>query len=281
METQGPGNSKRQIMDLPALLLLAIDAAIKGGQEIMAVYKTDFKVETKSDNTPVTLADKASSKIIIKLLSKSNLPVISEEEELPNYAIRKNWQHVWIIDPLDGTKEFIKKNGEFTVNVALIENNLPIIGVIYVPVFDRLYFAAKTIGSFLYEGGINVIDLSLDQIILRSKTLPLHRLPDTYTLMASRSHLSREINYRISQLEKVYGKIAVINAGSSIKQCWVAEGKAHEYSRLGITMEWDTAAGQCILEQSGNKLNTIDSDKPLRYNKEFPENPFFIAKNLN
>lgn len=268
-------------MDYSSLLHLAIQAALKSGEEILNVYKTDFTVETKSDNTPVTLADRVASKLIIQTLSSSNIPSISEEEDLPDYGIRKNWDLVWIIDPLDGTKEFVKKNGEFTVNIALIKNNSPVIGVIFAPVFNKLYFAAQNIGSFTLDTSADIEALDIKELLKQSQKLPIQKLPKNYTLVASRSHLSHEISLRLNQLKTLYGTVDMINAGSSIKQCWVAEGRAHEYSRLGTTMEWDTAAGQCILEQSGNKLNTLDSDVPLRYNKENPENPFFIAKNLN
>jgi 3'(2'), 5'-bisphosphate nucleotidase len=269
-------------MDANTLLHLAIKAALFAGEDIMRVYKTDFSFERKADNTPVTLADMLASKRIVEILSVSSIPSISEEEPLPEFELRKTWERVWIIDPLDGTKEFIKKNGEFTVNIALVQNQHPVIGVIYVPVFNQLYFASAETGSYLATGSPDALsELTLTELISLSKKLPLQRLPSTYTLVASRSHLSHEINERISQLKTVYQNVALIHAGSSIKQCWVAEGKAHEYSRLGTTMEWDTAAGQCILEQAGCSLNTFDSNEPLHYNKANPENPFFIARNLN
>lgn len=268
-------------MNDTALLFLAIKAALAAGEQIMEIYQTDFSFERKSDNTPVTLADKAASKSIVKALSASGIPSISEEEALPEFEIRRTWDRVWIVDPLDGTKEFIKKNGEFTVNIALIKKNSPIIGVIYAPVWKKLYFASKEQGSFLAEGPGLITISSLQELLEVSQKLPLQTTPITYTLVASRSHLSHEINQRLQQLKSIYGEVALIHAGSSIKQCWVAEGKAHEYSRLGTTMEWDTAAGQCILEQAGGSLNTFDSDQPLSYNKENPENPYFIARNLN
>lgn len=269
-------------MNSSSLLLLAINAALSAGKDILEVYKTDFSVEHKADNTPVTLADRAASNRIITMLSPSQIPSISEEEPMADYQTRKLWKRVWIIDPLDGTKEFIKKNGEFTVNIALIENQKPVIGVIFAPVMERLYFASTETGSYLREhtGDLQQAD-SLAALIQTSQKLPLHKPPRNYTMVASRSHLSHEINLRLSQLKSIYGQIDLIHAGSSIKQCWVAEGRAHEYSRLGTTMEWDTAAGQCILEQSGNCLNTFDGNIPLVYNKEFPENPYFIAKHLN
>jgi len=268
-------------MDNTALLHLAIKAALAAGEDILKVYKTDFSFERKSDNTPVTIADKAASKSIVKALSVSGIPSISEEEALPEFKVRKSWERVWIIDPLDGTKEFIKKNGEFTVNIALIKNNAPILGVIYAPVWNKLYFASIDLGSFLSESPELTAQISFEALLNASQKLPLQKTPATYTLVASRSHLSHEINQRMKQIKSIYGEVALLHAGSSIKQCWVAEGKAHEYSRLGTTMEWDTAAGQCILEQAGCSLNTFDTNLPLSYNKENPENPFFIARNLS
>lgn len=271
-------------MDYISLLKLAIAAAIEAGNEILKIYETDFFVETKSDNTPVTLADKGASNSIIKLLSHTNIPIISEEEDVLDYAERKNWTHVWLIDPLDGTKEFVKRNGEFTVNIALIENKQPVVGVIYSPVSKDLYFASVNYGSFKVEGQavlaeINKNDVNLAEILMKiGIKLPIQKLPKTYTVVASRSHLSKEINQQIDKLKNLYGDVEVINVGSSIKQCWVAEGKAHEYMRLGTTMEWDTAAGQCILEQSGSQLIDLETNLPMRYNKENMKNSFFIAK---
>ncbi len=268
-------------MDTSALLYLAIQASLAAGEEIMKVYKTDFSYETKSDNTPVTLADKAASQSIIKHLSVSKIPSISEEEPLPEFETRKNWKRVWIIDPLDGTKEFIKRSGEFTVNIALIENQKPVIGVIYAPVLNCLYFASKEKGSFMANGNTFYLNQPANELFSNSKKLPLQQTPAQYTMVASRSHLSREINIRLGQLQNLYGEVALLHAGSSIKQCWVAEGRAHEYSRLGATMEWDTAAGQCILENAGGCLNTLEDNLPLKYNKKNPENPYFIARSHN
>lgn len=264
------------------LLKLAVKAAFEAGEEILKIYNTDFYVETKADRTPVTLADKAASKRIISVLASSGLPVISEEEIISNYPVRKHWEFYWLVDPLDGTKEFIKRNGEFAVNIALIHHNEPVIGVIYGPFFKSLYFARSRYGSYKVE----LDDIQhesdssrwFDELEASAKKLPLQKLPKNYTVIASRSHLSREINVHIAQLENLYGTVDMINAGSSIKQCWVAEGLAHEYPRFGTTMEWDTAAGQCILEEAGKQLIDLSTNAPMRYNKEALENNFFIAK---
>ena len=268
-------------MDNNELLKIAILAALEGGEEILNIYKTDFDIETKSDNTPVTLADKGSSKRILRVLEGSGLPVICEEEAVSDFTVRKNWESFWLVDPLDGTKEFIKRNGEFSVNIALVRNEAPVIGVIYTPVLKDLYFSKAGHGSYkLGDAEIFIKNNPVDwyKIITHfSQKLPIQKIPKNYTLVASRSYLSRAVNARIEKLKKIYGVVDVINIGSSIKQCWVAEGKAHEYPRFGTTMEWDTAAGQCILEEAGKNLIDLGTMLPMRYNKEKMENNFFIA----
>lgn len=267
-------------MDYNFHLKLAVTAALKAGEEILKIYNTNFYIETKADNTPVTAADKAASKSILNVLKESQFPVISEEEPISHFSERKHWEYLWLVDPLDGTKEFVKRNGEFAVNIALVKNGQPIIGVIYTPVLEDIYFAMCDFGSYKSNKRKlpELSDVQWHESLLTSgQKLPLNTLPRNYTVVASRSHLSREINTRIENLKNLYGPVDIINVGSSIKQCWVAEGKAHEYPRFGTTMEWDTAAGQCILEQSGNKLVDLETGLPMRYNKESLQNNFFIA----
>jgi 3'(2'), 5'-bisphosphate nucleotidase len=263
------------------LLKLAVKAALRAGEEILRVYETDFYVETKSDNTPVTIADKISGRCISSILKDTGIPMISEEESVPAYESRKNWEKLWMVDPLDGTKEYVKRNGEFAVNIALIEKHEPVIGVIYAPVFKDIYFGARGLGSYKITQNDVITELTKqnlpDNLFEFARKLPLQKLPEKYTVVASRSHLSSEINNRISKFENMYGAVDLINIGSSIKQCWVAEGRAHEYPRYGKTMEWDTAAGQCILEESGNSLIDLQTGKPMRYNKENMLNSYFVA----
>lgn len=270
-------------MEYRDLLKLAVNAAFKAGEEILKIYSTNFSVETKSDNTPVTIADKASGKCITEFLSVSNIPVISEEEEILDYSIRKTWKQVWIVDPLDGTKEYVKRNGEFAVNIALVENNKPVIGVIYAPFIRDIYFAYHQGGSYKITQHDLIYELTKknlpDHLFDYAKKLPCQELPRTYTVVGSRSHLSKEINEHVNKLRNLYGEVDMISVGSSIKQCWVAEGKAHEYPRFGTTMEWDTAAGQCILEESGNKLIDLTTGLPMVYNRSDMRNNYFIAKN--
>lgn len=270
-------------MDLRTLLHLGITAAFRAGEEILKIYHTDFHVETKPDNTPVTLADKASGHCISGILNASGIPVISEEEEILDHSVRQHWQQVWIVDPLDGTKEFVKRNGEFAVNIALVENKRPVIGIIYSPVLNDLYFACSGMGSHKITQCARFPELSAgpisdERLFRHAEKLPLQALPAEYTIVASRSHLSRDINEHVRRSERLYGPVKMISVGSSIKQCWVAEGKAHEYPRFGTTMEWDTAAGQCILEEAGCQLIDLETGAPMVYNREDMHNAFFIAR---
>ncbi|HWY34328.1 MAG TPA: 3'(2'),5'-bisphosphate nucleotidase CysQ [Nitrosopumilaceae archaeon] len=264
----------------------AIHAALEAGKEILEVYDTPFKVKYKSDSSPVTKADKRANKRIEELLASTQIPCITEEGEHLPYSIRKTWNKVWIADPLDGTKEFIKRNGEFTVNIALVEEGKPVIGVIYSPVFKDLYFAAKGSGAFKTNKEV-VMEISdssgqidLTYIISNSTRLPYPKDKKTYTVVASRSHLSTEVYHHIQQLKREKGEVACINIGSSLKMCLVAEGTADEYPRFGATMEWDTCAGQCIVEEAGGMFLDFETQLPIRYNREELKNNWFIVKGL-
>jgi 3'(2'), 5'-bisphosphate nucleotidase len=268
-------------MEIAELLKLALKASVEAGEEILKIYETDFGVTVKSDSTPVTAADVAASNSIIKNLAITKINVLSEEDVHFDFKDRKNWERIWIVDPLDGTKEFVKRTGEFTVNIALVENNKPIIGVIYSPVSRALYFSCIGEGSFKVSGH-DVLEsinhhFEIEQVISKAKKLPLHVQPSTYTLIASRSHLSKEVNDRINTAKMEHHTVDVISTGSSIKFCWIAEGLAHEYPRFGTTMEWDTAAGQCIIEQTGGKVIDLSTNEPMTYNRENLKNNNFIA----
>ncbi len=266
------------------LLHAAIIAAVNAGDKILEIYNTNFSVNYKSDETPVTAADKAASDSIARELAKTQIPLICEEIAVPDYEIRKNWQRLWMVDPLDGTKEFVKRNGEFTVNIALIEQQHPIIGVVFSPVSKQLYFAADGVGSFKVDQH-QVIELinsqqlnNLSVILQKGTKLSRKTLPDTYTIIASRSHLSPELYQHINALEKKHQKVNLLNVGSSIKMCWIAEGLAHEYPRYGITMEWDTAAGHCMVTNAGGSITELNTNEDLVYNKSSLKNPNFIAR---
>lgn len=269
---------------LNTLLFKAILASVEGGKEILKIYDTPFAVEYKEDDTPLTKADQNASEKIISLLADTNIPVLSEEGEHFTFEKRKLLNELWIVDPLDGTKEFVKRNGEFTVNIALVRNNKPILGVIYSPVFKDLYFAANGSGSFKVGRHelIPVIDelknFTLEKLISIAKKLPAQSYPEVYTLVASRSHLSSDVYAYIEKTKAKHDQVNIVNTGSSIKMCWVAEGIANEYPRFGPTMEWDTAAGQAILENAGCELIDLNTNEPMKYNRPELRNNSFVAR---
>lgn len=258
-------------------LILAIKAALLAGKEIIEVYgKEDFKVELKSDESPLTIADKKAHEVIIKELKNTLIPVLSEEgKEIP-FEERSKWNKYWLVDPLDGTKEFIKRNGEFTVNIALIQDGNPIMGVIYVPVTKDLYFSESGLGAFK---AIN-IDTNTDLITLKqfSFKLPFFTDYETYTVVGSRSHMNEETEEFISKLKEEQGELEFLSRGSSLKICMVAEGVANIYPRFAPTMEWDTAAGHAIALESGCIVTQVDEKTPVVYNKRDLLNPWFIIK---
>ncbi|MGR3176485.1 MAG: 3'(2'),5'-bisphosphate nucleotidase CysQ [Candidatus Anammoxibacter sp.] len=254
--------------------------ALKAGEEILQVYGKDFSVEYKADNSPLTLADRQSNEVITGGLTKiyPEIPLLSEESKEVPYEERKSWEYFWLIDPLDGTKEFVKKNGEFTVNIALVFNGKPLLGVIYVPVKDTLYFGLEGFGSYKLMNSKKLDNCNnVEDVIAASQKLPISELDKPFTIVGSRSHMSDATREFIERKEAEYGNVDIMSIGSSLKLCMVAEGKADIYPRFGPTMEWDTAAGQAIVEfANGNVLET-ENNKSLEYNKENLLNPWFIV----
>jgi len=261
---------------------IAIRAALAAGREIMRIYtdpSQDFGIERKADNSPLTLADKAAHQCIAKYLEQTTLPVLSEEGASEPYEKRRQWDAFWLVDPLDGTKEFIKRNGEFTVNIALVLNGRPHLGVIYVPVRRELYFADPLIGAYKKtdidhwdEGSL------LPDLMECSMRLPLQQQRDAYVIVASRSHLSPETQLFIDEAQTQHAKVETISSGSSLKICLVAEGAADAYPRFAPTMEWDTAAGHAIAVCAGRQVCQAGTDLPLVYNKEDLHNPWFLVE---
>ncbi|MGS2765115.1 3'(2'),5'-bisphosphate nucleotidase CysQ [Sinomicrobium sp. M5D2P9] len=260
------------------LLEVAIKASLDAGEKIMEIYDSgDFDVDYKSDNSPLTTADVSAHHIIMEYLDKTGIPVLSEEGRQLPYEERKKWEKLWIVDPIDGTREFIKKNGEFTVNIALIHQQAPVLGVIYVPASRALYFSGKKIGSFKCE------DISLEngtwkKQISDAVKLPAKRNKKAYTVVASRSHLSPETKDFIDALKEKYGEVETISKGSSLKLCMVAEGEADCYPRFAPTMEWDTAAGQAICEHAGFKVIDYTTKEEMKYNRENLLNNWFLVQ---
>jgi len=322
--------SKYDINDttIERFLLSALEAAYRAAAAILDIYNSgaDFAVESKSDDSPLTAADRKSHEIICSALADipeqqvstsdqnvpSSIPILSEEGKDIPFAVRKEWRRFWLVDPLDGTKEFIRRNGEFTVNIALIEGETPVLGVVCVPVKGEIYFGAENIGAFKLalkgyshdagDSGVNdkggmpckdsgvsedyfrksLQNNSLKDILNASYKLPLEGRKDggttDYTVVASRSHANSETVSYIESLKKRYGQVRTISAGSSMKFCLVAEGTADCYPRLGPTMEWDTAAAHAVVMYAGKKVIIFDTDEQLQYNKESLLNPRFVVK---
>jgi len=249
--------------DLPQLLDHALDLAQQAGQRIVAVYQSDFAVTHKQDATPLTQADLASHTLILETLARLTpaLPCLSEEAADIPHATRSSWRRYWLIDPLDGTREFVKRNGEFTVNIALVEGHRPVLGVIHAPVLGLTYGAARGLGAFRLEG---------------SRRIPIatRPLPATPTFVVSRSHRDPQLDTLLAHAPAH----EAVSRGSSLKFCLVADGSADFYPRLGPTSEWDTAAGQCIVEQAGGAVWRLPELTPLGCNeKDSVLNPSFAV----
>lgn len=235
--------------------------AFEAGKLIMDIYNKDFIVEYKDDKSPLTDADTKSNELICNALEKlyPTIPILSEENKEVNYEIRKDWEHYWCIDPIDGTKEFIKKNGEFTVNIALIYKETPVLGVVYAPALELMYYAKKGIGAFKND-----------------IKLPIKKEEDKFIIVASKSHMSKETQTFVDNIKTDKDK-DLISMGSSLKLCLVAEGKADIYPRLAPTMEWDTAAAHAVVLESGKKVLQYDNNKSVVYNKKNLLNPWFVV----
>lgn len=262
-------------------IVKAMDAALAAGKEILKVYNdpaSDFQIERKADNSPLTLADRKAHEVIMSYLQDTEYPVLSEEGKHLPYEERSKWHALWIVDPLDGTKEFIKRNGEFTVNIALVEEGVPVFGVIYVPVKETLYWGELTTGAYKMERVTARDGRSLEDMKAAALSIPYPKTNEAFVIVASRSHLSAETEAYIEEKRKLYPQVELVSVGSSIKICWVSEGMADEYPRFAPTMEWDTAAGHAIAKASGAEVFQAGKEEPLVYNKPDLLNPWFIVK---
>ncbi len=258
--------------DIKKLINIAIEASIDAGKKIMEVYENgNFEVEIKSDHSPLTIADKKSQETIMPYLEKTGISVLSEEGKHLSYNKRKNREWLWLVDPLDGTKEFIKKNGEFTVNIALIHYQKTVAGVIYVPVKKELYYSD---GATSYMANL---DDNLHRKHLQKLPLANQRNKNEKVIVASRSHLNEPTQKFIESISR-HKPVKLISAGSSLKFCLIAKGEADLYPRYAPTMEWDTAAGHAIVKTAGFNVYQADTGKELIYNKEDLHNPYFIVK---
>ena len=251
------------------LHLLAI--AREAGAAIMSVYEGDFEVERKADSSPLTLADLRSHQVITERLQAwcPDVPILSEETaEHAGYSVRKEWTECWLVDPLDGTKEFIKRNGQFTVNIALIQNSRAVAGVVYAPARDVAYCGVAGQGAFRIQ------DSQAPERLPR----PQQRAADTLVVVASLSHYSPQVDEFLAEQRRKYNSVELLSIGSSLKICMVAENSADVYPRLGPTMEWDTAAAHAVAGAAGRRVRNFRTGEELSYNKEELKNDWFIVE---
>jgi 3'(2'), 5'-bisphosphate nucleotidase len=257
------------------LLLKGIEAAIRGSEEILKIYEHYFEVQIKSDNSPVTIADHNSNDAILKVLDTTGIPILSEESEQVTFDKRKNWQKFWLVDPLDGTKQFIKRNDEFTVNVALVDIDGPLIGILYHPVTDVLYFSERGNGAYRID---NANGISSDQIFSSSVKLtgePRGEVTVTINRSSIESVQMQQFLNKVKQTEKIEPKL--YTSGSALKFGIIADGNASYYPRFKPSMEWDTAAGHGIVKELGYTVVNADTKEELKYNKPSLLNPSFIV----
>jgi len=279
-------------------LFLSIQTAINAGKEILNIYSSDeFTVEKKDDQSPLTTADLKSNEVISRALKGTAIPVLSEESKILPYEERRHWKEFFLVDPLDGTKEFVNRNGEFTVNIALIREGQPVMGVIYAPVLNVLYFGSENTGSYKLEQAMQEVGRLGDLPGMKDPDSPVEEWfdqdflsklplvpkekqrndPPLLRFVASKSHLSDETLEFIESYKSKGYQVEFMSRGSSLKLCLVAEGSADLYPRLGPTMEWDIAAGHAIAKYAGKKIRIYEKDKEPQYNKEDLLNPWFVV----
>ncbi|MCX6277876.1 MAG: 3'(2'),5'-bisphosphate nucleotidase CysQ [Bacteroidetes bacterium] len=268
-------------MNQQFLLKIAIEASIKAGKAIMTVYSQPvIEAVAKDDLSPLTLADQQANDIILRHLAPTGIPVLSEESLKESWEVRKSWKQCWIVDPLDGTKEFIKRNGDFTVNIALVVHGKPVMGIIFAPATGEIYFGMADSGAFkTILSSEKRFTVTAEEVISLAKRIPLlDTSSDVFKVVASRSHRNSETDAYISGIEQKYAPVRIISRGSSLKICMVADGSASVYPRFAPTMEWDTAAGHAIAAAAGCRVFNPGTNKSLTYNKERLENPYFIVR---
>ncbi|RNC88172.1 MAG: 3'(2'),5'-bisphosphate nucleotidase [Winogradskyella sp.] len=259
---------------------IAIIAALEAGKEIMEVYNSEIKIELKEDQSPLTEADRRANDVINRFLIDTKYPIISEENKQVEYTQRKQWDNYWVVDPLDGTKEFIKRNGEFTVNIAFVKNRKPVLGVIFAPFLEMLY-VGDVEEKIAFKTSIKSEDLSINKILEQITLLkPTKRFDKSIKIVGSRSHMNRETSDFIESLNQNGYSTSIVSKGSSLKFCLVAEGSADVYPRFAPTMEWDTAAGQAICNAVGIDVISQETKQSLNYNKQNLLNPWFLVSNI-
>lgn len=266
------------MIDLQKHLQLSIRAALLAGDEVMKIYQTDFAVDFKADHSPLTEADRRAHEVISRQLAATGIPVLSEEGKHLPYDQRQKWETLWIVDPVDGTKEFVKRNGEFTVNIALVIGQAPVLGVIWCPVARQLYYGNNQTGeAWRCQFDTHLAnEITPDLLRSRAKRLPLPQDRSSVIVAVSRSHLTQDTQLFINKIKQEQA-VELLSRGSSLKMCMIAEGTADVYPRMSPTSEWDTAAGQAIIEAAGGQMLDYATKAPLHYNKPDLLNPWFVA----
>lgn len=260
-------------------ILTALHSAFRAGKAIMEVYVKPFDFELKPDNSPLTIADRKAHTIIAEGLTGTGIPLLSEEGAQPDYNIRKDWKQFWLVDPLDGTKEFINRNGDFTVNIALIQQHQPVFGVVYAPVQGFMYWGSNAGSWRLAVPNHHKFEYpDYNHILEKAELLPLQYNHKGFLVLGSRSHMNAETELFIENLKKKHSDLSFISRGSSLKFCTLAEGAADIYPRFGPTMEWDTAAGHAVAFFAGCTVEQLENGLPLAYNKPSLLNPHFVAR---
>ena len=258
---------------------LALSASLEAGKAIMDIYEgEDLGVEYKEDASPLTRADRAAHHVIMRHLEPTGIPVLSEEGKHMPFEDRSEWDELWIVDPVDGTKEFIKRNGEFTVNIALVRQGRVAGGVVFAPVLGHVYVGVVGEGAWRLEVP-TVADVEVAWNDRMALPMDIERRP--FTVVASRSHMSPETQAYVEEAKSIHGEVNLISKGSSLKLCMVAEGTADAYPRFAPTMEWDTAAGQAVCEAAGCDVIDQNTGEPMRYNREDLLNAWFLVSRKN
>ncbi|MBQ8366760.1 MAG: 3'(2'),5'-bisphosphate nucleotidase CysQ [Alistipes sp.] len=265
------------------LLPEQFNAAVRAGAAIMKIYKNsdDYDISLKSDHTPITIADRMAHDTIKEALGSTRIPILSEEGRSMLYDERKNWELFWLVDPLDGTVEFIKGNNEFTVNIALMENNICISAIVYVPYHHKIYIAERGRGAWVMEDVAPDAEAAFtyDDIHANIAPLPIPTAKhEVFRVAVSRSHQTPETHEHIATLRTDHPDLEIVEQGSSYKFCLLAEGSVDYYIRTTTTSEWDTAAGELILHEAGGSTYAYPTGEPLGYNKESLDNPWFVAR---
>ena len=264
------------------LMAKAYNAAVRAGAVILDIYKReDYHISLKNDQSPLTIADRRAHETIKEYLGSTRIPILSEEGREMLYDERKNWELFWLVDPLDGTKEFINGNNEFTVNIALMSDNEAVAAVVYVPYISRMFMAVKGGGAYVKENVTASADSEADYASIGEGLISLPvatKGNEPMRIAISRSHNTPETFAHINAIRTCVPDLEVVEQGSSYKFCMLAEGTVDYYVRTSNTYEWDTAAGELILEEAGGSTVAIDSGKHLAYNKELLNNPHFVAR---